>query len=306
MAGKFRSWNRPSFSTYSESIVVSNEVRRGDLWTNRIHVNEPFTVPGSHRRGNMRVENSFIPVRGVGKQTERGLWEAGVTHWDDFEGPTVPGVGPTTAGRIEAFIDKAADRLAAGDALFFDRALPSGERWRLYRNFRADACFFDIETTGLSPNRDEVTCVTVRRDGETMTLVKGRDLARDRLAALLDAPLLVTFNGRRFDVPFLEQSFGLDVDRAHLDLRYPCRALNLTGGLKAVERAVGVERDRRDLSGRDAIRLWREHEHGKDGALETLVAYNREDVASLRDIADVVARRLHDEVFEGTRPETDR
>jgi len=245
----------------------------------------------------VRLENTFIGVRGVGEHTERGLWREGVTHWDAFDPDHV---GPTTAERIEAFIDDARARLAANNAAFFADRLPSGECWRLYEDFRRDAAFFDIETTGLDRDRHEVTTVSVHRDGETTTLVRGRDLTRDALAEALDAPLLVTFNGARFDVPFVEQSFGLDLDAAHLDLLYPCGQLDLTGGLKRIERDIGIDRDRPDLAGEDAVRLWREYERGDRSALETLVSYNREDTENLRTLAEVVANRLHERVFEAT------
>ena len=244
----------------------------------------------------MRIENSFIPVRGVGETTERKLWGAGVTHWDEFDGTVV---GETTADRIEAFIDTARDRLAADDARYFDEQFPSGERWRLYENFRERACFFDIETTGLDHHSDRVTTVSVHQGGETTTLVRGDDLTADALrGAFADADLLVTFNGARFDVPFLETSFDLSLDHPHLDLMYTCRKLGLGGGLKQVEADIGIERDRPDISGEDAVRLWREHERGKDGALETLVSYNREDAVNLQALAETVVDRLHGEVFE--------
>ena len=80
---------------------------------------------------------------------------------------------PTTADRIESFIETARPRLEGDDSAFFDRRLPSGERWRLYENFREEACFFDIETTGLDQRRDRVTCVSFHRGGDTETLVRG-------------------------------------------------------------------------------------------------------------------------------------
>ncbi|MES3517278.1 MAG: ribonuclease H-like domain-containing protein [Natronomonas sp.] len=240
----------------------------------------------------MRLENSYIGVDGVGETTERRLWDRGARTWSEFD-PDL--VGPTTAERIESFIETARPKLDAGDTDFFDRALPSGERWRMYENFRDEACFFDIETTGLSETRHEVTCVSFHRGGDTSTLVRGDDLTRDRVAAALDAPLLVTYNGASFDVPFLETAFDLDVETPHLDLRYPCRRVGLTGGLKEIEPACGVERDRPDLSGRDAVRLWREHERGCDGALETLVEYNREDTVNLKQVADRTVARLDEE-----------
>lgn len=245
----------------------------------------------------VRIENSFIPVRGVGPATERDLWDRGVVHWDAFERDVLSG---TRGERIESFIAEASPRLDDGDAAFFDERFPSGERWRLYENFRDAACFFDIETTGLSRVHDEVTTVSFHRDGETTTLVRGRDLTRRRVREqFAAADLLVTFNGARFDVPFLERAFGLDVRTPHLDLMYPCRRLDLTGGLKAIEREVGIERASEGVDGADAVRLWHAYQAGDDGALETLVRYNREDAAGLRALAEIVVNRLSARRFPG-------
>ena len=238
----------------------------------------------------VRIENSFIPVKGVGETTERRLWEAGVTTWDEFEGDVV---GDRNAERIHRFVDTARERLRESDARYFREAFPSGCHWRCYEDFRDATCFLDIETTGLDQRRDEVTVVSCHRGGDTTTLVAGRDLTADRLQRELDAAnLLVTFNGKRFDVPFMEASFGVSVEAPHVDLMYPCRNLGLTGGLKAIEREVGIDRDRPDLSGEDAVRLWREYERGDERALETLVSYNRDDTANLRTLMEIVANRL--------------
>ncbi|KTG30752.1 ribonuclease H-like domain-containing protein [Haloferax profundi] len=245
----------------------------------------------------MRIENSFIPVRGVGERTERNLWQSGVTHWDEFD----PGlVGGKTADRIESYIAEATAHLDDGNSHFFDDCFPSGERWRLYENFRDETCFFDIETTGLSPERDDVTTVSFYHGGETTTLVRGDTLTADTLAEQFsDAKLIATFNGARFDVPFLETSFDVDIDVPHVDLMYPCRTLDLTGGLKQIEKDVGIERDRPDISGRDAVRLWREYERGDDSSLETLVSYNREDTVNLERLMETVTDRLHTRACEG-------
>ncbi|WP_256686726.1 ribonuclease H-like domain-containing protein [Halococcus qingdaonensis] len=245
----------------------------------------------------MRIENSFVPVRGVGEKTERRLWREGITHWDDFEPSSV---GDVQGENITDYIDRARDRLAAGDAAFFDRAFPSGSRWRLYENFRGNACFFDIETTGLDARHNDVTTVSFHRAGETTTLVRGDDLTQEAIRRELDAAdLLVSFNGKRFDVPFLERSFELDITQPHLDVMYPCRQLDLTGGLKAIEEEIGIERDRPDISGRDAVRLWHAYGRGDEDALDTLVAYNRADTANLKSLLDTVTRRLHESVFVG-------
>lgn len=243
----------------------------------------------------MRVENSFIGVDGVGEQTERSIWERGVTHWDEFETSVV---GGKRGDRIAQFIDEGRPYLDSGDVAYFDRCFPSSEQWRLYETFADRACFFDIETTGLDEHRNQVTTVSLHQAGETETLVAGDDLTAENLrAAFADADLLVTFNGKRFDVPFLEANYDVDLQRPHLDLMYTCKQIGLSGGLKQVERDIGIERDRPDISGQDAVRLWREHERGRDGSLETLISYNREDTVNLQTLADEVTTQLDEQVF---------
>ncbi len=250
----------------------------------------------------MRIQNSFIPVRGVGTQTERELWAAGVTNWEQFD-PTVSVVGQTRADRIEAFIQQAQRRLAARDSTFFRSAVPDREHWRLYENFRDRTAFLDIETTGLDHDRDRVTTVSIHRDDETITLVRGHDLSAQRLRAELDAAdLLVTFNGRRFDVPFLEASFDLEITLPHVDLWTLNRQLGYSGGLTDVEARLGIDRDQPDISGADAVRLWQDYQAGRDGALETLIDYNQTDTVNMQPIADTLCDRLHEEVFAPAVP----
>ena len=244
----------------------------------------------------MRIENSFIPVRGVGETTERRLWENGVTHWDEFDGSVV---GSTLADRIETFIDEGRTHLDRGNVSVFAEALPAASRWRCYENVSDETCFLDIETTGLSAETNDVTTVSLHQGGETKTFVKERDLTSHRLTRELEeAALLVTFNGQRFDVPFLETCFDVTIDVPHVDLMYPCKKIGLDGGLKPIEQELGIDRDMPDISGRDAVRLWREYERGDDGALETLIEYNRADTANLEPLMEIVADRLHERVFE--------
>ncbi|QSW98757.1 ribonuclease H-like domain-containing protein [Haloterrigena alkaliphila] len=244
----------------------------------------------------MRIENSFIPVRGVGETTERKLWRRGITHWDEFDGSVV---GETLADRIESFIEDGRTHLERGDVSVFAERLPAASRWRCYENVREETCFLDIETTGLDASCNDVTTVSVHRGGETKTFVKDRDLTPERLETELEASsLLVTFNGQRFDVPFLETCYDIDVTTPHVDLMYPCKKLGLDGGLKAIERDLGIDRDMPDISGRDAVRLWREYERGDEGALETLVEYNRADTRNMEPLLEIVTDRLHETVFE--------
>ncbi len=240
----------------------------------------------------MRVENTFLGAEGVGRQTENRLWEQGVTEWGEFT-RNCNGIGSTRARSIEQYIDGGMQALTRGDVGYFEQRFPSRERWRLYESFTEQACFFDIETTGLDHHRNVVTTVTLHQDGRTRTLVRGDDLTDEQLrAAFESAGLLVTFNGARFDIPFLEANFDIDLDRPHIDLMPTCRQVNLSGGLSAVEQALGIERELPDVDGREAVRLWHEHERGVDGALERLIAYNREDTVNMQDVLEQTVARL--------------
>lgn len=246
----------------------------------------------------MRLEHSFLPADGIGPVTERRLWQGGVTSWADVDTDVGNLIGPTRADSLRRFVDAARPRLRAADAQFFARRLPDDSQWRLVENFRADACGFDIETTGLTPERAVITTVSFHRDGETTTLVRGDDLTGPAVRDQFDAAsLLVSYNGARFDVPFLRAAFGLEVTTPHIDLMSPCRAIGLDGGLKQVERDLGMDRET-DIDGREAIDLWHRYRAGDDAALDRLVRYNRRDATTLLPILDEVTDRLHHDVFE--------
>src|SRR3989475_81008 len=90
------------------------------------------------------------------------------------------------------------------------------------------------------------------------SFIQGDNL-EDLPAAMERVKLLVTFNGSRFDVPFLRKAFPrMALDQIHLDLVHPLRRLGFVGGLKAIESQVGILRSEETtgLGGFDAVRLW--------------------------------------------------
>ncbi len=249
----------------------------------------------------MQVTRSFLGADGIGEQIERRLWRQGITRWDVFE--PCKGIGPTRRERIESFISEGRAALERTNPDFFAQRFPGAARWRLYESFRDTACFFDIETTGLDPEYSVVTTVTLHQAGQTQTLVRGDDLTAERLRAVFaDAGLVVTFNGARFDIPFLEQRFDITIEHPHIDLLPTTRRLGLSGGLSAVEQSFGIDRELPDVDGREAVRLWREHTRGKDGALERLVAYNREDTENMVPVMEQAVAALDEQVFPDGRP----
>jgi uncharacterized protein YprB with RNaseH-like and TPR domain len=187
------------------------------------------------------------------------------------------------------YLEESINALAVGNARHFEGLLPAGEMWRIYPEFNRSVAFLDIETTGLYPDDDEITVIGLFNGDKAKVFIKGVNLA-DFAEEIERYSLIVTFNGRRFDVPFIRRSFGdLPPHQAHIDLRYPLRKLGYAGGLKAIEAQFGLEREGalEGVSGVMAILLWREYKAGNKRALDTLIRYNMEDVVNLRYLIEV-------------------
>lgn len=234
---------------------------------------------------------------GVGEKTEKKLWKNGVTHWDEIQDTNV--VSRNKKDKIEQFLQLARKNLRVENSVFFGSKLPSKSVWRLYRNFEESACFYDIETTGLDKKRNKVTTVSFYKGGESTTLVRGQDLTRENLKEIFhDSSVLVSFNGKQFDQPFLEHNFNLGVEKPHIDLMHTCRRINMSGGLKSIEKQLGIERELEDVDGREAVRLWKKYENnGNEDALNKLVKYNRYDAVNLKQLLEEAHNRLDQRFF---------
>lgn len=244
------------------------------------------------------LSSSFVLGKGVGPATERKLWRSGVQDWGAFLSLQRAGeLRGARMARLAEVLERSQHALAEGAVEFFSERLPSTEMWRLYSHFASRSAFFDIETTGLSPGFDLVTVIGLYDGERFQAFVRGRNL-EDFPVVAARYPLLVSYNGATFDVPFLQAAFPRFEPRAHLDLRYPLARLGYRGGLKEIEREVGIRRPGHlaELDGFDAVRLWHRHERGDRQALDTLIAYTREDVVNLAALADVVRREMPERI----------
>jgi len=151
--------------------------------------------------------------------------------------------------------------------------------------------YIDIETTGLNRYQYELTvvgiCLEQGRAREVVQLYDSTLTRKNVLDAVRHADVLYTFNGERFDLPFIEHHLGLNLARRveHRDLMYQCWDWGLRGGQKAVERQLGIGRKTAGLDGADAVDLWLDYkENGSRRALRKLLKYNAEDVTNLASI----------------------
>ena len=153
--------------------------------------------------------------------------------------------------------------------------------------------YLDIETTGLSRQYHEITVVGIHLCGDGVTRftqLVGMQISADSvLEALSDVSIIYTYNGKRFDLPFIRSQLGIDLASVfeHHDLMYDCWRNNLYGGFKAVERALGIPRQLKEVDGYQAVRLWWRYVDAFDlDALNTLLEYNKEDVLNLKVLRD--------------------
>ena len=153
--------------------------------------------------------------------------------------------------------------------------------------------YLDIETTGLSPWYSEITVVGIHLCNENDTrfiqLVGENVTADSILEALRGVDVIYTYNGSRFDLPFIYCRLGVNLTRLfrHCDLMYDCWRNNLYGGFKAVEKQLDIPRRLREIDGHEAVRLWWRYVNDYDEeALATLLEYNKEDVFNLKALKE--------------------
>jgi hypothetical protein len=158
--------------------------------------------------------------------------------------------------------------------------------------------YLDIETTGLSQSYDVITVIGIYLcNGTEDKLIQlyGDQVTKNNLiTALQNVHRIYTYNGKRFDIPFIDAFLGINLDTEfeHHDLMYRCWDHNLKGGFKAVERQLQIIRQTEGITGLDAVRLWWRYQDSYDeDALNLLLQYNKEDVINLKTLREKLSER---------------
>lgn len=245
------------------------------------------------------IESTFCLLPGIGRATERRLWQEGITRWSDFlAASSIRGISTGRKALYDEGIAKAQAHYVQDDARYFGVVLPRREQWRLYEWLRERAVYLDIETDSFG----QITVVGCYGQGRFISFVRGESLEQRRLAEELSQyDLLVTFCGTTFDVPMLLAQYpGLPLDQPHIDLCFVGRQLGYRGGLKAIEAQLDIPRaaDLHGLDGHDAVLLWNRWRNAHDEeARERLLCYNEADCVNLERLADTfyceMVRREH-------------
>lgn len=148
--------------------------------------------------------------------------------------------------------------------------------------------YIDIETTGFSRQYHDLTVIGIGKENNgSVDVIQLFDstLKKEVLLQSLDGVTqLYSYNGARFDLPFIQAKFDIDLKSLykHNDLMFTCWKQGLMGGLKTVEQTLDIERNLNGIDGFMAVKLYKDYiKNGNQTALETLLEYNKEDVVNL-------------------------
>ncbi len=231
------------------------------------------------------LRNTFCHIPGVGPKSERDLWSAGILSWDDLLDSSSVNLRRGFRDFLRSRITESVRCLEGRDVEYFARSLDSQHQWRLFREFRESAAYLDIETTGMAGSSNYITTIALY-DGKSISYyVHGHNL-EDFKKDIMNYRVVVTYNGKCFDVPVIDRYFGIRLRHAHIDLRFLLHSLGYKGGLKGCERRFGISREELDgVDGYFAVLLWDDFKaHNNLGALETLLAYNILDAVNLETL----------------------
>ncbi|MHB8169744.1 MAG: ribonuclease H-like domain-containing protein [Thermoleophilia bacterium] len=137
----------------------------------------------------------------------------------------------------------------------------------------------------LSWERQYITVVGFYHKTTGLRQLLWPDLSAESLSAELpEAERIYTFNGNMFDLKVIRQKLGIDLLERYKsrDLMYDCWSHGLKGGLKAVERRLGIARTQPPLDNSQIQYCWTRWKHKRDEeSLKRLLKYNEEDVMNL-------------------------
>jgi uncharacterized protein len=231
------------------------------------------------------LKNTFIHIPGIGPISEKHLWDSGLLDWDGLGEPSEINLSHKKLEFMGRCLQESREHFESGNLNYFESLLPSSQHWRMFSEFRDSTAYLDIETTGLEMWGFEITTISVYDGNAVFWYVKDRNLD-DFIQDIQKYKLIVTYNGKSFDIPFIESHFGTNLTQFHIDLRYILASLGYRGGLKGCEKQLGIDRgDLDNVDGYFAVLLWYDFLQNKNQkALETLLAYNIEDTVNLETL----------------------
>lgn len=162
---------------------------------------------------------------------------------------------------------------------------------------------FDVESTGLDRKKCHITILAAQDDSGSWWQWMAEDESEEKdlieeFLQVLGSKKIISFNGRAFDIPFLEERIKknkLNYDlkaHDHFDLYDYLRRTQVFTGVKAqgqkkLEEIYGLEREN-DIDGKKTIELYNLYCQNKDDEIANLLLdYNLLDVFYLSELLKI-------------------
>ena len=245
------------------------------------------------------LRRSFQHLPGISALKEAKLRSEGLQDWNDLllRTPAQLDLFRRHGCELRCAVEASEEALANRDIKFFKERLPKREFYRIAASFPERCVFLDIESTGLSKYYDRVTLVGWSVGTSYEVLIDPNETSQLE-RELSTKPIVITFNGTLFDLPFLTNRFNTDWSCAtHVDLRFLAKRVGLTGGQKKIEVSIGFSREAalEGISGAEAVGLWFDYKEGDLNALRKLIRYNHADIEGMKFLFEQVVERLEPE-----------
>jgi uncharacterized protein YprB with RNaseH-like and TPR domain len=282
-----------------EDVLPGCEIDTVEGTCYAVESREPIVIPAADRDGiRARLLAELSLVHGIGRRTEKDLKRKGYRTIEDLK----------FHRRFSERARECAVAIRTGDPASVSEWIG---RWYssshplmlltagLYD--RNDLVFLDLETLGIfSRPVILIGLATVTRKGLEIRQFLVRDLAEEPAALVAAAEflhsdaVLVTYNGKTFDIPYLQSRFAFyggsgRISNAHYDLLHASRRRWKNSlpdcRLTTIERCLlGTERGP-DIPGGMVPEFYEIYQRtGNPGPLIPIVSHNRQDVVTLASL----------------------
>lgn len=237
--------------------------------------------------------SSLIQVSNITSTREEQYWKKGIFTLEDLYhslNQQLSFFENNLSDEIDEIITNGSQNIDK-IAEMFENKTGKKDLYRIAYSIPNDVVFLDIETTGLSHMYHYITMIGWIKNGRYDYWLVGTNPNRF-FEVIRNAKMIITFNGQRFDLKFIDLLFPeLNIrKKPHLDLCPFCRRFGLTGGQKEIEQNVGYIRPDQihDCDGKEAVILWYRFLFGESDTLNSLILYNCYDVCGMMYILDYV------------------
>lgn len=242
------------------------------------------------------ITSNFKIIKGIKEKTEKKIKEQGINNWDEFLKRTeIKGISKKQLTKYKHEIRIIKKAVENKDHEKLAELIPKKHHWQLYKKFMEEAIYLDLEK-----DRKGITIISISDGENTKTLLRGKNLCKETIKeAFKRGKILISYNGSSYDLPTIKKEYGIEWKGPHIDLKPLAEKLGMKGGLKSIEKKLGITRKYETITtirkGEPALlyRMWKGSKDDYYG--ELLLEYNQADTENLEIITKKIIKKLEEE-----------